>query len=350
MVQDIRRDIWANHKAIQKIGDYSPSFNVPRSGSLKFTKRNNPVFTIAFNGRIALPVKQDGAWRRFQEHIKQGWRFTHFRLSSNSILVSIKKKFPVVLGKNVIGVDMGTQTLASITVFDPAGDKVLKQLYLGQNVQELKRNMGIRRSKLQSKVVEGSSRARCALRGLKGREHNFDKTMCYQIAHRIAYLALQYNASIAIENLRGIKDSRLGRKINRKVKRTPYRIFKEAIRQVAWQNGVFVKLVSSRYTSQTCPICGHISRNNRTEQATFRCTKCGRTVNADRNASLNIALRAAEALAPTNAFLGKYSQGRVAVNQPLRRHEEVVEPPRGSNQLLSESPLLKLGGSLLTLQ
>lgn len=47
-------------------------------------------------------------------------------------------------------------------------------------------------------------------------------------------------------------------------------------------------LVNPAYTSQACSHCGHISRKNRTTQAKFCCQKCGLTLNADYNASLNI--------------------------------------------------------------
>lgn len=46
--------------------------------------------------------------------------------------------------------------------------------------------------------------------------------------------------------------------------------------------------VNPQYTSQKCSGCGHIHANNRKNQASFRCVKCGLSMNADLNASLNI--------------------------------------------------------------
>lgn len=43
------------------------------------------------------------------------------------------------------------------------------------------------------------------------------------------------------------------------------------------------------YTSQTCCICGHIDKDNRQTQEKFKCTECGFELNADHNASINIA-------------------------------------------------------------
>lgn len=46
----------------------------------------------------------------------------------------------------------------------------------------------------------------------------------------------------------------------------------------------------TRNTSQTCPRCGHVNKKNRS-QTVFKCRKCGYENNADRVASLNVALR-----------------------------------------------------------
>ena len=50
--------------------------------------------------------------------------------------------------------------------------------------------------------------------------------------------------------------------------------------------------VDPRHTSQMCSACGHIDRESRLDQATFRCTACGFELNADHNAAKNILTRA----------------------------------------------------------
>ena len=56
--------------------------------------------------------------------------------------------------------------------------------------------------------------------------------------------------------------------------------------------------VSAAYTSQTCPVCGHVDPANRQSQAAFVCTGCGHAANADTNAAINILRRADSALKP----------------------------------------------------
>jgi putative transposase len=50
--------------------------------------------------------------------------------------------------------------------------------------------------------------------------------------------------------------------------------------------------VDPRYTSRTCPECGHVCRENRVTQAEFVCVACGYAANADVVGALNVADRA----------------------------------------------------------
>ena len=46
--------------------------------------------------------------------------------------------------------------------------------------------------------------------------------------------------------------------------------------------------INSAYTSQACSACGHVSKENRTSQAVFRCMACGHAENAELNAARNM--------------------------------------------------------------
>ena len=54
-----------------------------------------------------------------------------------------------------------------------------------------------------------------------------------------------------------------------------------------WRGGKVI-VVNPRYTSQTCPTCGHIARENRPQQALFLCVECGYSYHADVVAAMNI--------------------------------------------------------------
>lgn len=66
---------------------------------------------------------------------------------------------------------------------------------------------------------------------------------------------------------------------------------KNSVQRICKREGIQFSLVNARYTSRTCPVCGHIHNDNRKTQEHFKCVRCGFSMNADHVAALNIALR-----------------------------------------------------------
>ncbi|MFI5855152.1 RNA-guided endonuclease InsQ/TnpB family protein [Streptomyces parvulus] len=60
--------------------------------------------------------------------------------------------------------------------------------------------------------------------------------------------------------------------------------------------GRLVTSVDARNTSCTCPVCGHVARENRVTQAKFQCQACDFTANADHVGAANVLSRAGLAL------------------------------------------------------
>ena len=77
------------------------------------------------------------------------------------------------------------------------------------------------------------------------------------------------------------------------------------------KGGILIK-VNPKHTSQTCIKCGHISKDNRKEQALFKCVKCGYEANADYNAAQNILRRAGLARMARQANLNRGRQQELA--------------------------------------
>jgi len=65
--------------------------------------------------------------------------------------------------------------------------------------------------------------------------------------------------------------------------------------KMRWKGGDYAE-VNPAYTSQICCCCGHKSKSNRTTQSSFICGDCGHTMNADKNAAINILNRHLESL------------------------------------------------------
>jgi len=85
--------------------------------------------------------------------------------------------------------------------------------------------------------------------------------------------------------------------LNRSLLNGGFHMFRTRLEaKAAARNGVVVP-VNPAYTSQTCPACGHVAKENRPDQATFLCVNCGHTDNADVNAARNILHRGLTAMA-----------------------------------------------------
>jgi len=70
-----------------------------------------------------------------------------------------------------------------------------------------------------------------------------------------------------------------------------YYQFKQELEVEALWNGKLLYTINPKYTSQQCLRCNHTSKLNRITQRQFKCIKCNFEMNADFNASANIALR-----------------------------------------------------------
>ena len=65
--------------------------------------------------------------------------------------------------------------------------------------------------------------------------------------------------------------------------------FRQMLEYKATLCGSKVVTVNPRYTSQTCPMCGHVESSNRNKKLhVFKCKTCNYTSNDDRVAAMNL--------------------------------------------------------------
>ena len=88
--------------------------------------------------------------------------------------------------------------------------------------------------------------------------------------------------------------------------------------KLAWNGGQLIA-VPPRNTSQTCPCCGHVAKENRLSQARFECVECGFEENADLVGAINV-LRAGHArlaCADTSPAVGASGQEPTEATQAI---------------------------------
>jgi len=76
--------------------------------------------------------------------------------------------------------------------------------------------------------------------------------------------------------------------LSKRISRTVWRSIHHVLKYKAPLHGSFVKEVNPYLTSNSCPRCGWVSRK---VGRTFRCERCGFTLDRQLNASLNIYLK-----------------------------------------------------------
>jgi putative transposase len=89
-------------------------------------------------------------------------------------------------------------------------------------------------------------------------------------------------------NIQGMVKSRLAKSLSD----VAWGGFIEKLRYKAIWQGKHIEAINPAYTSQTCPMCGCVDKDNRQSQSKFKCIECGFEANADENAANNILARA----------------------------------------------------------
>jgi IS605 OrfB family transposase len=305
IIQEARKDVWKCRKYIESNG-FNNSLKI-NNGSIRLnkrwfrfvkTKRGNPCFKITYAPKknFIIPIRTDKQLQRFYSFLKDGWIFDNISvLKDGRISVVLEKEFQKqeINQRYVVGIDIGSSTLASATVFDIKTSKVVKQLYFGRDVAIRQRRYLEKRARFLSLADKGSHRAKQHLERLKHKQLNFVKTRSGQIAKEIVSLAKFYNAYVSVEKLKNLRSKRgnFNKKANRKINRIPYGKFKEFLKSNCEMFQIPLYEVDAYHTSKWCHKCGALNNGHHSgNYALYKC-KCGLIVNSDRKASLAVAVK-----------------------------------------------------------
>ena len=203
-----------------------------------------------------------------------------------TIDIPFKEEEGFVKGRT-LGVDLGVKYPAYVCL----NDDTYKREHIGEALELIKQRKQYqerrRRTQQQLKNVKGGKGRYKKLKNLNRLsecERNFAKTYNHMISKRIVEFAKKHKCEfINMENLtkEGFSDSIL--------RNWSYYELQSMVEYKADRIGIKVRYINPAYTSQTCSRCGHIDKENRQTQEKFICTKCGFELNADHNASINIA-------------------------------------------------------------
>ncbi len=231
---------------------------------------------------------------------------------------------------NVIGIDLGRRDIAVTS----EGEK-----WDGKHIQSVRDKFSKVRTSLQKKAPKGTrtTRRRCreVLRRLSGRERRYQQWLNHNISKLVVRRAVELSASIAIEDLTGIRERNNEQPRNKTERRRSnswaFYQLRMFIEYKALGAGVRVIPISPAYTSQTCHRCLHIhpvkGKSYRSGK-TFKCGDCGWHGDADFNGANNIALVGLSINQPGGTGLScKLSRAIEYVQLSLFDHFRATENP-----------------------
>ncbi|WP_338599025.1 transposase [Sulfolobus tengchongensis] len=224
------------------------------------------------------------------EYITYSWNKTWFSkrvndfeltepiIKEDKVHLVFRKELPTITPLEIVAFD---SNLFSLDGYD--GEKFvtisLKQLY------SLKYGMQRKRSKVQSLASKKFRVGKRLLGKYSYRERNRVNDLIHKLANLI--LSLYNNHVLVFEKLNKqemFEDA--GDSLSRKLSRTVWGRLLSVLKYKASLYNCRVVEVNPRFTSRSCPRCGWV--NSRMVGKTFKCVKCGFTLDRQFNASLNI--------------------------------------------------------------
>lgn len=184
--------------------------------------------------------------------------------------------------KHVVGIDRGLNFLA--TVFD---EQQKTQFFNGREIINKRNQFALKRKQLQQK---GTASARRRLKAIGQKENRWMN----DVNHRITKTLLDHYGSdtlFVIEDLTNITFdiTTLRKSQHSKFKSWAFYQFEQFLTYKAQMNQSEVVKIDAHYTSQRCPHCGIINKNNRKHDThEYVCDNCGYRSNDDRLGAMNI--------------------------------------------------------------
>jgi IS605 OrfB family transposase len=267
-------------------------------GAIQYDQLNSKigidkVSIMTLNGRIKLATRI-GEYQKSRFDRVKGQSDLIYRNGIFYLIVVVdapeKSEYDPV---GALGVDLGIENIAVDSD---------RQVFESKKVEKSRKRYSELRKELQ-KV--GTKSAKRKLKKLSGKERRFKKDANHVISKDIVSKAKGTARAIGMEDLTNIRTSSrttVNFKGSKRDKHSKWSFgeLRNFVTYKAKNEGVPLKIVSSKNTSRQCPECEYIDQRNRKSRNEFECLQCGYREMADYVAAKNIAAKA-----------------RAAINQPI---------------------------------
>lgn len=305
ITQSAIRRVIASYKTIHTRLDHDKASRKRRHGKARHYFDIRPVYRasgidLLWNrdysyshrtGMFSLPVmdgriKAKAVWKGIPDTVREG-RFGTARLEcrDGSWFLLTPSTIPVPdpspTPSTIVGVDLGIRMLT--TSYD--GDNTVFQR--GGEVKTIRGRYKTLRARLQKR---GTRSARKHLKAIGRRENRWMTDINHQVSKA---LVDRYgpDTMFVLENLSGIRNATERVRVKDRYTQVSWAFsqLRRMIEYKAQRNGQTVVAVDPRYTSQTCPKCGLVLKQNRDKRLhLYACRNCGYRSNDDRVAAMNL--------------------------------------------------------------
>ena len=250
---------------------------------------NNQNYKIKDN-RIEFPVMIDGKSKRISVLVKltdrQKALFSDARFGAMRIVIKNRTLAVQIVYEaaepelksdgNIMGIDLGIKCPA----VSYCSDGSVKFYGNGRKNKYMRRHYAYIRKKLQT------SKKMKAVKRINDKEQRIMRDADHKLSHDIVETAVTHNVKvIKLEQLQNIRSTtRKSRKNNHSLHSWSFYRLARFIEYKARLAGISVEYVNPAYTSQTCPICGHV---HHADDRNYTC-ECGFHIHRDLLGAMNI--------------------------------------------------------------
>lgn len=291
MAQSVLKTVIARYKTIlENQNEWTkPSFKKPQydlvwNRDYSLTQSCFSVNTL--NGRVKLPYFTGGMSKYFDHTIykfgtaklvkKHGKYFLHISVTYDVEEASLSDVC------NVVGIDRGINFVAATY-----NSKHKSGFISGKAIKQKRAAYSKLRKELQMRHTSSSRRR---MKAIGQRENRWMQDINHQISKALVESNPKHTLFV-MEDLSGVRNAT--ERVRTKdryvfVSWSFYDLEQKLIYKAKQKQSIVIK-VNPRYTSQCCPVCGHIEKANRNKKLhLFNCKNCGYKSNDDRIAAMNL--------------------------------------------------------------
>ena len=291
MAQSVFKTVIARYKTILENESkwIKPSFKKPQYDLVwnrDYSLTQNRFSVNTLNGRVKLPYFSEGMSKYFDHTVykfgtaklvnKHGKYFLHIPVTYDV------KESNISDIRNVVGIDRGINFV--VATYD---SKHKSGFVSGKAIKQKRANYSKLRKELQMRQTPS---ARRRIKAIGSRENRWMQDVNHCVSKALVKSNPKHTLFV-LEDLSGVRNATERVKTKDRYVSVSWSFFdlEQKLMYKAKQNQSIVIKVNPAYTSQCCPVCGHIEKANRNKkQHLFTCKNCGYKSNDDRIGAMNL--------------------------------------------------------------